>query len=84
MFILTVKGKEDQGAYAPNVGSNNVLYLFEEEEDAERHAELLKADDYTDMRIIEVETDIALQICEEKGFTYCVVTPDDIIIPPKV
>ena len=84
MFILTVKGKEDQGAYAPNVVSNNVLYLFEEEEDAERHAELLKADDYPDMRIIEVETDIALQICEEKGFTYCVVTPDDIIIPPKV
>ena len=43
MYILTIKGKEDEGAYAPNVGSNNVLYLFEEEEDAERHAELLKA-----------------------------------------
>ncbi|BCU94537.1 MAG: hypothetical protein CM15mV5_2010 [uncultured marine virus] len=84
MYILTIKGKEDEGAYAPNVGSNNVLYLFEEEEDAERHAELLKAEDYPDMRIIQVEDDIAVQICEDHGYTYCVVTPDDIIIPPRV
>ena len=84
MYILTIKGKEDEGAYAPNVGSNNVFYLFEEEEDAERHAELLKAEDYPDMRIIQVESDIAVQICEDHGYTYCVVTPDDIIIPPRV
>ena len=83
MYILTIKGKEDQGAYAPNVGPNNVLYMFEEEEDAERHSELLKAEDYPDMRIIEVETEIAINICEERGYTYCIVTPDDIVIPPK-
>ena len=83
MYILTIKGEEDQGAYAPNVGPNNVLYMFEEEEDAERHSELLKAEDYPDMRIIEVETEIAINICEERGYTYCIVTPDDIIIPPK-
>ena len=28
MYILTVKGKEEEGAYAPNVGANNVLYLL--------------------------------------------------------
>ncbi len=83
MYILTIKGKEDQGAYAPSVGPNNVLYMFEEEEDAERHSELLKAEDYPDMRIIEVETEIAINICEERGYTYCIVTPDDIVIPPK-
>ena len=55
-----------------------------DEEDAERHAELLKADDYPDMRIIKVDDEIAVQICEDHGYTYCVVTPDDIIIPPKV
>ena len=54
MYILTVKGKEEEGAYAPNVGANNVLYLFVDHEDAERHSELLKADDYPDMKIIEV------------------------------
>ena len=35
------------------------------------------------MRIIEVETEIAINICEERGYTYCIVTPDDIVIPPK-
>tara|TARA_B100000575_G_scaffold49950_1_gene36805 strand:+ start:12325 stop:12579 length:255 start_codon:yes stop_codon:yes gene_type:complete len=83
MFLLTVAGKEDEGAYAPNVGKNNVLYLFEDEEDAIRHANLLMAEDYPEMKIIEVEDELAMQICEEHGYTYCVVTPDDIIIPPK-
>ena len=84
MYILTVKGKEEEGAYAPNVGANNVLYLFVDHEDAERHSELLKADDYPDMKIIEVEDEIAINICEENGYTYCIVTPDDIVIPPIV
>ena len=66
MYILTVKGKEEEGAYAPNVGANNVLYLFVDHEDAERNSELLKADDYPDMKIIEVEDEIAINICEEK------------------
>jgi hypothetical protein len=84
MYLLAIKGKEDQGAYAPQLGDIHVLYLFLEEEDAERHSELLLADDYPEMTVVEVEDDVAIEICEENGYAYCIVTPDDIVIPPKL
>ena len=37
MFILTVEGKEDQGAYSVvDRNGEKILYLFEEEDDATR------------------------------------------------
>jgi len=83
MYILAIKGKETEGAYAPTVDSSQILYLFLEAEDAERHSELLAADDYPEMSVVEVDDDVAIHICEENGYSYCIVTPDDIIIPPK-
>ena len=39
MFILTVEGKEDRGAYSvTNESGDKILYLFEEEDDAARFA----------------------------------------------
>ena len=39
MFILTVEGKEDKGAYSVvNDTGDKILYLFEEEDDATRYA----------------------------------------------
>jgi hypothetical protein len=84
MYLLAIKGKEEQGAYAPQLGDTHVLYLFLEEEDAERHSELLLADDYPEMTVVEVEDDVAIEICEENGYAYCIVTPEDIVIPPKL
>lgn len=83
MYILAIKGKETEGAYAPTVDSNQILYLFLEAEDAERHSELLAADDYPEMSVVEVDDEVAIHICEENGYSYCIVTPEDIIIPPK-
>ena len=83
MYILAIKGKETEGAYAPTVDSSQILYLFLEAEDAERHSELLAADDYPEMSVVEVDDDVAIHICEENGYSYCIVTPEDIIIPPK-
>jgi|TARA_B100000073_G_scaffold46481_1_gene34425 hypothetical protein len=83
MYILAIKGKETEGAYAPSVDSGQILYLFLDAEDAERHSELLAADDYPEMSVVEVDDDVAIHICEENGYSYCIVTPEDIIIPPK-
>ena len=84
MYLLAIKGKEEEGAYAPQVGTTHVLYLFLQEEDAERHSELLLADDYPEMSVVEVDDEVAIGICEENGYAYCIITPDDIVIPPKV
>lgn len=83
MYILTLKGKESEGAYAPTFGNEHILYLFEEEEDAERHCGLLAADDYPDLVPTQVDPDQAISTCEENGYTYCIVTSEDIIIPPN-
>ena len=44
MFILTSKNSAEQGAYAvENQDKENVLFFFEEEDDAERYALMLGA-----------------------------------------
>ena len=50
MFILTLRDKKEQGAYAVQDGSgNHVLFLFEEEDDAERYAMMLEEQDDKEM-----------------------------------
>ena len=43
MFLLTVKDKKESGAYAvQDKHGHKVLFLFEEEDDAERYAMMLE------------------------------------------
>jgi len=84
MYILTLLGKEDEGAYSvQNEEGEQILYLFEEEDDATRYALMLEDDDYPEMHVIEVEDDMMIHICESHGYDYTVITPNDIVIPPK-
>ena len=47
MFVLAIKGKEHEGAYAvTDPEGEKALYLFEEEDDALRYGGLLEAEDY--------------------------------------
>ena len=87
MYLLTLKGRQDDGAYAvADKYGQKVLFLFEEEDDAERYALLLQEDpEYEkDMEIVEVDDDIAIKTCKMYNYKYTVVTPNDIIIPPKL
>ena len=54
MYILTINGKEDQGAYAvKNDEGEHILYLFEQEDDATRSAFQLEDQEYPEMHVIE-------------------------------
>mgnify|MGYP003120900635 CR=1 FL=1 len=45
MFILTKLGREDEGAYSvANEEGDQILYLFEDEDDATRYAMMLEED----------------------------------------
>ena len=49
MFILTIAGKEKDGAYSvPDGEGDQILYLFVEEDDALRYACLLYTSDAAD------------------------------------
>jgi hypothetical protein len=85
MFILTVSGKEGDGAYSvTNDEGNEILYLFEEEDDATRYALMLEEEDYPEMHVIEVEDEIMIKTCQAHGYNFTVITPNDIVIPPQI
>ena len=84
MYLLTLKNHKDDGAYAvqDNHG-HKVLFLFEEEDDAVRYAMMLEDQEDQVMDVVEVDDELALKTCKMNAYKYAVITPDDIIIPPK-
>ena len=85
MFILTINGKETEGAYSvANEEGDQVLYLFEEEDDAVRYAMMLEEEGYPEMHVIEVEDDMMIKTCDVYDYQYAIITKNDIVIPPKV
>ena len=85
MFILTVEGKEDKGAYSVvNETGEKILYLFEEEDDATRYAMQLEDEyGYPEMNIVEVEDDIMLKTCHIHECEYAIISKNDIVVPPE-
>jgi hypothetical protein len=84
MFLLTLKDKKDDGAYAvQDKYGNKVLFLFEEEDDAIRYALQLEDQEDHEMDVIEVDDELAIKTCRMYNYSYAVITPDDIVIPPK-
>ena len=83
MFILTVEGNEAEGAYSvTGDDGEQVLYLFEDEDDAIRYALLLEDQDYPEMHVIEVDGKVVIKTCEKHDYRYSVITKNDIVIPP--
>ena len=83
MYLLTLKDKRDDGAYAVlNRYGEKVLFMFEEEDDAERYAMMLNDDEDANLNVIEIEDKVAIQTCKLYNYKYAVITPNDIVVPP--
>ena len=87
MYLLTLKDQRDDGAYAvPDSYGEKVLFLFEEEDDATRYALMLESrenEEEREMDIVEVDDELAIKTCKLHNYKYAIITPNDIIIPPK-
>ena len=84
MFLLTLKDRKDDGAFAVEDDSGDkVLFLFEEEDDAERYAMQLNENEGSDMIVIDVDGKLAIKTCRMYNYKYAVITPNDIVIPPR-
>ena len=78
-------GREQDGAYSVvDDDGDDILYLFQEEDDATRYALLLEEDGHPEMHIIEVEDRVMMKTCEMHGYQFVLITPDDIVIPPNI
>ena len=86
MFLLTLRDKKDEGAYAvQDTDGDKVLFMFEDEDDATRYAMMLELEktNYSEMDIIEVDDELAIKTCKMHNYKYAVITPNDFVIPPK-
>ena len=86
MYLLTLKDKRETGVYAvEDKTGHKVLFLFEQEDDAERYAMMLEDDDKykKEMAVIEVDDELAIKTCKMYNYKYTVITPNDFVIPPK-
>ena len=84
MYILSIKNRKSDGAYAvKNDSGEKVLFIFEDIDDATRYALMLKDYDDIEMDVIEVDNDMAIKTCQINNYKYAVITPNDIVIPPK-
>ena len=83
MYILAVKDQESDGAYSvTDDDGNQILYLFEDEDDAMRYALMLEDQDYPEMHVIEVDDGVMIKTCQVHGDNFTVITPNDIVLPP--
>tara|TARA_B100001250_G_scaffold131385_1_gene112189 strand:+ start:369 stop:647 length:279 start_codon:yes stop_codon:yes gene_type:complete len=84
MYILSLAGKEGEGAYAvTNDDGQKALYLFQQEDDATRYAGLLEANEEATLTVVEIDDTLAVETCRTHKYKYVIITPDDIVIPPK-
>ena len=84
MFILTILGKETEGAYSvADEEGKDILYIFEEEDDATRFSIMLEDNDYPEMNVLEVEDELLIHTCEQHEYNYAIITKNDLVIPPK-
>jgi|14BtaG_2_1085337.scaffolds.fasta_scaffold01770_9 hypothetical protein len=83
MFVLTEKSSG--GVYAlKNKNEVQTVHVFENEDDAVRYHEMLIAEGYAkDLEVLEVDPTVVAINCESKGYSYLVISPDELIIPPN-
>ena len=84
MFILTIYGKETEGAYSVvDDEGEQILYLFEGEDDAMRYAMMLEDEGSPEMHVIEIEDEVMIKTCEMHDYKYTIITKNDLVIPPE-
>ena len=82
MWLLCEDGKRE-GAYAvKDINNDKVLFLFEQEDDAERYRMQLESEEDDIMEVVEVDEDVAIKACEMYNYKYTIVTPNDFVMPP--
>ena len=82
VYILTIKDKANDGAYAvEKKDGTRILQIFEDQDDAERYVMMLEANGCPNMSVYEIEEKQAIAACENYGYNYTIVSSDDFVIP---
>ena len=84
MYMLTLKDRTTDGAYAiADKNGDKVLLMFEENDDAERYAMYLETSEKyaNEMVVVEVDDELAVETCKMNNYKYSIVTINDFVLP---
>lgn len=84
MYILTLTD-HPEGVFSliDREMGDQVIPIFEEQDDAERYAiQLLELEDGPELQLVEIEKDLIVAACEDRSQRYAIISQDDFIIPP--
>ena len=86
MYILTLSPDGEEGAFTVlDEDGEDLLYLFEEKDDATRFAiqlEEIESDDFS-VDVVEVDDEMIIEVCEFNETQYSIITKNDIVTPPN-
>lgn len=86
MYILTLSPDGEEGAFTViDENGEDLLYLFEEKDDATRFAiqlEEIESDNFS-VYVVEVDDEMIIKICEFNETQYSIITKNDIVTPPN-
>lgn len=84
MFILTLKNRPDGVFSVLDDEGEQIIPIFECEDDAERYQEHLEyVTQKYNLQVVEISEKVILHACEERDQKYAIITEDDFIIPPE-
>ena len=97
MYILTLSPDGEEGAFTVvDDDGEEMIYLFEEKDDATRFAisaelrpelcryqlEATEEDDVS-VDVVEVDDEMIIKVCEFNETNYSIITKNDIVTPPN-
>ena len=86
MYILTLSPDGEEGAFTVvDDDGEEMLYLFEEKDDATRFAIQLEATEEDDVSVdvVEVDDEMIIKVCEINETNYSIIKKNDIVTPPN-
>ena len=86
MYILTLSPDGEDGAFTVvDDDGEEMLYLFEEKDDATRFAIQLESTEEEDISVdvVEVDDEMIIKVCEFNETNYSIITKNDIVTPPN-
>lgn len=85
VFVLLFNARtENEGIHTVQEGERNKILMFESEEDAERFAILLEAQDFPTATVEAMDAEEIKEFCESAGYDWEVVPDGALAIPPEV
>lgn len=81
--LLYNTGTDNEGIHTLQIGNQNIVLMFESEDDATRYALLLEAQDFYTPTVEAIDSEEIEEFCTGAGYNWKLVTEGMLEIPPE-